>query len=219
MTTIEAIVNLREIVNRGNSSDNIEIDTPRAINLLNIAQLKFLKKTIENKSNEDVRRIQTFLISQKVLKLSKRENAVSFRLPKNYFELANVFPKGKKGKCVDALLATEVKAENIHQLLFDENNQPSFYWRETFYTVKNNTISVYTDDFDIVDVDLLYYRQPKKIDLKGYTNIEGNQSTDSNPEWDDYSLIKIIEIAAKDFNINVENLQRFQIDTQRIITK
>lgn len=219
MTAIEAIVQLRETVNRGNTSDNIDVDIPRAISLLNSAQLKFLKRTIENKNNEDVRRVQTFLETARLKNPSKRNNVVSFNLPENYFEFSNILTKAKKGNCKDSLLLWEVKSENINELLTDINNKPSFYWRESFYSIGGKKVNIYVDDFEIEDVDLIYYRLPKKIDLKGYTNIEGNQSKTQDPEWDDYSIIKVIEIAAKDFNTNTDNLQRFQVDNQRIVNK
>jgi hypothetical protein len=218
MTTIEAILSLREIVNRSNTNDNISLDNIRAINLLNQAQLKYLKERIENKSDENIRRVQVFLKSSDLKSPKKRGDRVSFTLPSDYFEFSNVVPTGEKDKCKSKLLAWEAKSENINLLLEDENSKPSFYWGECFFTISNNTILFYTDGFDIPNIEMIYYRKPKKIDIEGYINIDGSQSKTSNPEWDDYSANRIIEIAAKDFNLNVDNLQRFQADNMRIKT-
>jgi hypothetical protein len=218
MTTIETILSLRELVNRGNTNDNISLDNIRAVNLLNQAQIKYLKERIENKNNEDVRRVQAFLTSSNLKLSSKKSKKVAFSLPTNYFEFSNVLPIASSGKCKDDILAWEAKSENINLLLSDDNNKPSFYWRECFFTISDNTILFYVDNFDITNVELVYYRKPKKIDIEGYINADGSSSKTISPEWDEYSLQRIIEIAAKDFNINTDNLQRFQVDNMRIKT-
>lgn len=219
MTSLEAYIQLKEIVNKSNVNDNIELDVPRAVILLNNAQIKFLKKTIENKNNENIRRVQHLLVSQNIKNPSKDKEVYTFKLPDNYFEFSNISPKAKKGGCVDRLLAWEIKAENVHELINDSNNEPSFYWRETFYNIRDNKVALYYKDFEILEVDILYYRLPRKIDVSGYITINNDNSVDSHPEWDDYSIQKILEIAAKDFNINTDNLQRFQVDQARIQIK
>ena len=57
-----------------------------------------------------------------------------------------------------------VEEQNSSILLRDELRKPNFEWAETFCTVVDNTIKVYTNnEFDVNEIKLLYYRQPTKI--------------------------------------------------------
>jgi hypothetical protein len=55
---------------------------------------------------------------------------------------------------------------NLNLLLKDKSKQPSFEWAETFATLIGNQVHVYTnEDFEIQEVNLIYYRQPVKIQV------------------------------------------------------
>ena len=69
---------------------------------------------------------------------------------------------------------------NLNQLLRDKAKKPSFEWAETFATLINNEVHIYTNnEFDISDAKLIYYRQPRQIQIQGcvdpYTNEESTQ--------------------------------------------
>lgn len=217
ITTLEAIVRLREKTNRNNIHDNIDIDNNRALQLLNESQYKYVRWILDSKNQEDIRRIQ-FLLQPKKLKESKTtSNSSSFSLPDDWFDTSQLEVSAKSGDCTDTIFTWEVKTQNIPELLADENNKPSFYYRETFYNLEDNSIKLYTDNFTIGGVNLIYYRYPNKIDIVGHRHIDGSEGVTSNPEWDEYSINKIIDIATKDFNINTENFNRIQADNSRIL--
>jgi hypothetical protein len=55
---------------------------------------------------------------------------------------------------------------NLRELLRDKSKQPSFEWGETFATLKGGYVNIYTNgEFDIEAADLIYYRQPIKIQI------------------------------------------------------
>ena len=57
---------------------------------------------------------------------------------------------------------------NLNLLLRDKAKRPDFEWAETFATLKGGDVNVYTNnEFDIERIDLIYYRQPIKIQVQG----------------------------------------------------
>jgi hypothetical protein len=57
---------------------------------------------------------------------------------------------------------------NVDEYLRDYSKKPSFDWAETFATVTGNKIKVYTNnDFEVEEATLIYYRQPRKIQILG----------------------------------------------------
>lgn len=216
-TTLDAILKLRERLNKNNINDNIASDKPRAISILNESQLKYLRHVLDNKNKEIIREVQ-FLLKNKSLSLDgKISGSVFYKLPTDLFDISYPKVTASSGKCRQDLFTWEVKSQNVPELLVDSNNKPSWYYRETFYHLENKKLRIYVDDFDVTKVMLNYYRYPKLIDISGYIKADETESSDSNPEWSDYSLDKIIDIAVRDYNINSENLQRFRVDNNRIV--
>ena len=61
--------------------------------------------------------------------------------------------------------------ENLNQLLRDKSKQPNFAWAETFATLSDDGINIYTNgEFEISESRLIYYRQPRLIQIQGCTN-------------------------------------------------
>ena len=112
-----------------------------------------------------------------------------------------------------------MKNENVHELLQDEYNKPSFKWRETFYSFADDMIVIYVDNFTISELFLTYYRYPKEVDMVGYVKEDGSYSVNIDPEWDDKVVERIIEFCVADFDINNDDLQRYQLDNVRKISK
>ena len=84
----------------------------------------------------------------------------SFLLPDDYFDFANIRVVAKKGNCSDVIESHEEKAENLHILLNDINRKPSFFYRETFYLLNSDGITIYTgNDFNITSAQLDYYKK------------------------------------------------------------
>ena len=70
-----------------------------------------------------------------------------------------------------------VEEANLNLLLRDDSKKPSFEWAETFATLIDNQVNIYTNgEFNIESSDLIYYRQPRKIQIQGcvdpYTTLE-----------------------------------------------
>lgn len=220
MTSEEVFVELLEKVNKNSANDNISFDKPRLKLAVNTAQNKFLEKIIEKRNSSESVYIEKFLIPNVDLKEAKKtKESQYFALPIDFFNFVDLAGVASSGSCKDAIKLWEAKPHNVNELLFDANNKPSFYFRETFYYIADEKIRVFRDDFLIDSLALTYYRYPRVIDIEGYIDANGIHSSTIHPEWDDKSMERIIAIAAKDLNVNTENLQTYQIDNNQINSK
>jgi hypothetical protein len=199
------------------TNDNIATDNLRFSLLYNESQNKFLTLHLQNRKSDDVRYIQNFLVLDKnIPSSSKTQDKTDFKLPDDYFDLADARAKAKKGSCSDTIYLFEVRTENLSEILQDEFHKPSFEWREAPFTVNSNLLSIYTNkEFEILNLLLNYYRYPSQLTLVNEENPESGFSTQSKVEWDDKSLDDIISLMVFNNDIN-ENNPRYQLQTIRI---
>lgn len=207
-------------VNKNYINDNISVDKGRFVIIFNEAQNKYSDWLISQNNTSLIRNIKKLKVDG--LELSKKashEDIDSFKLPLNFFRFINVRAIAKKNSCSDFLdVLFEVKNENVHELYNDHNNEPSFDYRESFYTFGEDSINVYKKDFEITNVSLTYYRYPLPVDIAGYYKLDNSVSKDIDSEFSDDIVDKILDICVKDFNVNSDNLERYQIDNNEIIS-
>lgn len=208
---------LLEKSNKNFSNGTIALDRARAVFLFNEEQNKYVEWALQKKNNTGVDDIQ-LLLSTKSLKLKESGSDFStFKLPDDFFSFTNIKVIASGGQCSSVKIQPiQAKPENIHELLFDEDNKPSLKYRETLYTLENNTINVYKDDFHIDSVTLKYYRYPKQFNVEGYITEDNTHSFNSDPEFDDKVIDRIISMCTTSFDINNENLNKLQFDINRV---
>jgi hypothetical protein len=202
---------------KNGTNDSITTDNYRICLLFNESQNKFLTLHLQNRGIDDVRYIQNFLVlDKKIPYSSKSESKYDFKLPENYFDLADVRSNAQKDKCSDLINLFELRTENINEVLSDEYTKPSFEWREALYTVNSNNLSIHTDkSFKVSEILLNYYRYPKQLKLLNEQDPESGFDTNSLIEWDDKSLDDIISLMVFNSDIN-ENNPAYQLQTLRI---
>jgi hypothetical protein len=217
MALIKQILDRYDVKAEKNATnDGIATDPLRKCLLFNEAQNKFLTLHLQNRGIDDVRYIQKFLILDKRIPYSsKTQDKYNFDLPEKYFDLADVRAKAKKDKCQDLISCFEIQTENLTEVLQDEFQKPSFEWREAPYTVNSDKLSIYTDNFEIPEILLNYYRYPNQIRLVNEFNPESDFDETLPIEWDDKSLDDIISLMVFNLDINESN-PRFQLQTLRI---
>jgi|TARA_R110000782_G_scaffold184197_3_gene274426 hypothetical protein len=199
-------------------NDGLAVDRLRFCLLFNEAQNKFQTLHLQNRGVDDVRYIQKFLVlKHKVPYSSKSIDGLlyNFKTPKDYFDLADVSARAKKGKCSATINLVEIRTENKTEKLQDEFCKPSFEWEEAPYTVNSDLLSVYVSDFTISDILLDYYRYPNQIGLIDENNPESNFNEGLPVEWDEKALDDIISLMVFSFDINNNN-PRYQLQTLRI---
>ena len=208
-------------VNKNSTNDNVIADKGRFVEIFNEAQNRYMEWILEKRNEDDIRYIQKLRTPDKKLKKGRTIlNHCDFELPEDYFEFDNLQVFGAGDGCKeDKIHVFEAKQENVEELLCDEANKPSFPYRETFYTITDDHVNVYFEDFSISKVYLTYYRCPVQIDIEGYIRHDGTQSTNINSEWDDRVINRILNAATQQFHLNSDNLQRIQFDKDSIFSK
>ncbi len=197
-------------------NDGITTDNKRFCIAYNEAENKFMTLHLQNRGIDDVRYIQKFLVlDKKIPYTSKALDRYNFKLPDDYFDLADLRAKAQKKDCIDFISCVEIQTENLTEMMSDEFNKPSFEWRETLYTINSDTVSIYVDDFKINEIFLNYYRYPQQLKLIDEDNPESDIDSTIEIEWDDKSLDDIITLMVFNLDIN-ENSPRYQLQTLRI---
>lgn len=201
---------------KNGTNDNITTDNYRFCLNFNESQNKYLTLQLQNRGIDDVRYIQKFLKLDEIISSPiTSENKSIFKLPKNYFDLSSVRIKAKKNNCqVIINNVFEVKTENINEVLLNEYLKPSFDWRRAPYTINNDNLSVYINNFKVEELLLNYYRYPNKLELESENDPE-SKIINTEIEWDDKSLDDIISLMVFNLDINEEN-SRYQLNTLRI---
>lgn len=208
---------LLEKNNKNFINGDIVLDRGRAVFLFNEEQNKFVEWSLHKKNSFNVEDIQILLNTDKLTIKDSGSNYTSFKLPDDFFSFVNVEVKASAKGCPSVnIMPIQAKPENIHELLFDENNKPSFKYRETLYTIENNTIKVFREDFSIDSIILKYYRYPKQFNVEGYIMEDNTPSSNSDPEFDDKIVDRIISMCSTSFDINNDNLNKVQFDINRV---
>jgi hypothetical protein len=142
-------------------------------------------------------------------------------LPTDYLEWKRISVKATNNCCPDPKLMVVYQTEdaNVPTLLRDVNKRPDFQWGETFCTLKNNKVQVYTNgDFNISSAILTYYRQPTKIQIANcidpYTGVAS--AADVECEFKDDLVELFIDEAAKIIAGDIEAMNQFQRNSQSV---
>lgn len=198
------------------TTDKLSTDKGRFALKYNIAQNKIIEWFIENNSTDENRYLQSIKIPKEELdKGSLEEDYTSFSLPKNYFDFINLKVLGSKDNCKNQRFKSrEIKGENVDNYYTDINLDPSFKYRETFYTIANDSVQVYKKDFDVESVEMSYYRYPVQIELQNPDNPESNFK-DGQLEFDDKLINRIIfmTVALHELSSDDPKYQAFKQET------
>lgn len=196
------------------------MDEARFIQLFNDEQDRLVRHIIDKKNEDEIRYIQKLLVnSEPSSSIRDIENPKStlFALPDNMFAFSNVSGVFQQGECeATDFNMWEAKNENIHELLADEYNKPDFDFRETFYTIGEDGLRVYLDDFTCSEVYITYYRYPIRVDIEGYIKADGSSSTTVDPELDDKLVEQVLNMVEKQFALNESEYTRYQLDSNNV---
>ena len=166
----------------------------------------------DEQSTRRIDDLQVLLITQP-LTVSNQQLFYSGELPQNYLQWKRVDAYAKNSCCEDRRMVIYLAEEgNLNQLLRDDAKKPSFEWAETFATLKNNNVNIYTNDaFDISSAQLTYYRQPTHIEVKGCVDPYTGVTTPANVqcEFKDDIIEVIIDEAASILAGDIESGNQF----------
>lgn len=204
MTVEKTFQKYLEKVEKNGINDNIATDRGKFVNLYNEHQNRYIEWLLDRKGDDDVRYIQKLLIpDKKINPEGKTPEFFKFKLPLNYFDFSNVYAKASKGECkLQKLDLFEIKEENKNLILQDEFNNPSFFYRESPFTINSEALNVFYTDFTIDNIYLSYYRYPKQISLISPDDPESKFDETKGIEFDDKLVDRIITLCAGGFSLN-----------------
>jgi hypothetical protein len=142
-------------------------------------------------------------------------------LPENYFEWKRLSVDAKDECCKDTRKMVVYLAEqaNLDQLLRDKNKKPDFSWGETFCTLQNNSVRVYTNnEFTVETATLTFYRQPRLIQITGCTDpyTQVLSVVDVESEFKDDIVELLIDETAKILAGDIESFNQQQIAEKEV---
>lgn len=127
-----------------------------------------------------------------------------------------------KGQCSDKVIYVNkdlVKHSDVISLLINTNYAPSFEYEETFSTIAQFNLSIYTDGtFTPKTIYVGYIRYPEKIDYPGYIKLDGTASSHSDCELPEYLEDELLNLTIQELAMDTENMPAVQFTQERIKT-
>ena len=214
-------IKMKQRLNKLDSNDYDNIECWQIVESFNKAQVEWTRRQlhginlVKEGDEQSTRRkddlqilLQTFNLG-----LVNKEYYYTSVLPVEYLQWKRVDVYAQK-ECCDKRRMTVYLAEegNLNQLLRDKSKQPNFEWAETFATLKGGNVNVYTNgEFAIQQADLVYYRQPIKIQINGcvdpYTSIQSTAEVEC--EFKDDIIELIIDEAVSILAGDIESGNQF----------
>jgi len=215
------VIKMKQRLNKLDSNDYDNIECWQIVESFNKAQVEWVRRQLHGGNQykegdeQSTRRKDDLQLLLKNFSLSLLVNTYYYSapLPQDYLQWKRTDVFAKK-ECCDNRRMTVYFAEegNLQQLLNDKLKQPNFEWAETFATLIGNTIHIYTNnEFNIVSADLIYYRQPIKIQIEDcidpYTSVVS--TTNVQCEFKDDIIELLIDEAVSIIAGDIESNSQF----------
>lgn len=227
-------IKIQQRLNKLASQDYDNIPCWQIVESFNKAQIEWCRRQVIGRNLEKAGAEQTLrkiddlgqiLTYKSMTFVPSKEFVFTEKIPVDYLDFNRVELTAKSeccptGKKITVYLGEETNADIY---LKDDMRNPNFEWGETFCTVVDNKLKIYTaDKFTVTDVKLFYYRQPVKIQINGCGNpyAGGVSTTDVECEFRDDIVEILIDAAAailagdiESFNQYTRNSQNSEVNT------
>lgn len=219
-------IKIKQRLNKLDSQDYDNIECWQVVESFNKAQVEWSRRQlhginiVKEGDEQSTRRkddLQVLLTSQPVNTFPK-DIYYFANIPTDYLQWKRVDVYAKKGCCEKRRMTVYLAEEgNLNVLLRDKAKQPNFEWAETFATLINDTVHVYTNnEFEVQNASLTYYRQPRKIQITGcidpYTGVESTVEVES--EFKDDIIELIIDEAVSILAGDIESGNQFSRNSE-----
>jgi hypothetical protein len=223
-STIE--IKIKQRLNKLDSQDYDNIECWQIVEAFNKAQVEWARRQLHGinlvKEGDEgsTRRKDDLqvLLNRDSLILSDKEYYYFANLPQDYLQWKRVDVYAKQECCEKRRMTVYFAQEgDLNVLLRDKGKQPSFEWGETFATLIGNTTHIYTNnEFEIQSADIIYYRQPIKIQIQGcvdpYTSVQSTQNVEC--EFKDDIIEVIIDETVSILAGDIESGNQFSRGTE-----
>jgi len=218
-------IKIKQRLNKLDSQDYDNIECWQIVEAFNKAQVEWVRRQLhginivkegDEQSNRRKDDLQ-ILLKDVDLSIQSKEYYYKADIPVDYLQWKRVDAYAKKECCEKRRMTVYLAEEgNLNQLLKDKSKQPSFEWSETFATLISNKVHIYTNnEFELQTADLVYYRQPVKIQIKDCIDpYTGDLSLiNVNSEFKDDIVELIIDEAAAVLAGDIESVNQFSRGT------
>jgi hypothetical protein len=207
-------------VNKNNTGANIALDKPRFVLLFNECKNRWVERNLKNKDSILIDNLYQTVASVEILNSKSAESYIDFVLPDNFYQHIGSYCLAERRNCRRTIYCREVKNQNKQILKFDVNQRPNFDYEWTFCSVQKDVLRIYRTDFDILKVNMEYYRVIPDIDIEGYININGEPSKDIPLDIiADQYIDQIINLTAEEYMRNIQDSNGLQIGKDRTISE
>jgi hypothetical protein len=224
------LIKVKQRLNKLSSNDYDNIEPWAIIEAFNKGQVDWCRRNLHGTNvdkegdEQSTRRIDDLqvLLGSVLLNMNNKQTYYeSTNFPSNYLQWKRISTKAKSDCCPDpkSMIVYLGEIANVDILLRDKNKNPNFQWSETFATISNNQIQVYTNqEFDIVQTYLHFYRQPRHIEIAGvvdpYTGLVA--PVDVTSEFKDDLIELFIDEAVKIIAGDIESMTQYQRMSQSV---
>ncbi len=230
MLNLTLQIKVKQRLNKLDSQDYDNIECWQIIEAFNRGQIMWCRRQLvgtnilkqgDEQSKRRIDDLQILLNSQPVQMIKYDTYYESLNeLPENYMEFKRIDVYGTSECCKDPkpIVVYLVEEANIPILLRDKLKQPNFEWGETFGTLINNKIRIYTNnEFYIDNINLYYYRKPINIQITNCTDpYTGLISTgDVECEFKDDITEVLISEACKIISGDIESSNQYIMSNQQ----
>lgn len=223
------ILKIKQRLNKLSSNDYDNIEPWAMIEAFNKGQVEWCRRNLHGNNAKQEgdegskRRIDDLqvLLTEYPVTLANKQIYFEATLPEDYFEWKRIQANAKDDCCPKPRRMVVYLAEegNVDELLRDKNKQPSFDWAETFCTLKNGLVRIYTDGkFVVEDTILSYYRQPRKIQILGVIDPYTLQTSTAEvqSEFKDDIVELFVDEAVQIMAYDIENFNQAQRSSQSV---
>jgi len=219
---------VKQRLNKLDSQDYDNLECWHIIEAFNKSMIEWTRRQIMGRNlsqegaEQTVRKVddlQNLLQPVQLTSINAGEYYESESLPADYLEYHKIDIYATQDCCTDPkkMIVYLVEEANSSILLRDELRKPNFEWAETFCTIVNNKIRIYTNnDFKISKVTLLYFRKPTNIQIVGcgdpYTGLVSTNNVEC--EFRDDITEILIDGAAAIIAGDIESFNQYQREQQ-----
>lgn len=220
---------VKQRLNKLDSQDYDNIQCWQVIEAYNKAAMAWVRRQIQGINalqvgdEETTTKIDDLQVLLKTEILELEDKGMYFEsqpLPPDYLGFKRIDAKASRECCKNSVILRiyPVEEVNVPILYEDALTEPSFIWGETFCTIVGNRIRIYKkDDWEIKDPILMYYKQPRFIQIENcvdpYTGLVSTGNVESEFKIDITELI--IDDAVSILSDDIESQMQSQLSRER----
>jgi hypothetical protein len=219
-------IKIKQRLNKLDSQDYDNLECWQIVESFNKAQVEWARRQLHGinlvkEGDEGSTRRKDdlqILMETFALDIANKDYYYDGLIPDDYLQWKRVDIFANKDCCEKRPMMVYLAEEaNLRELLRDKSKQPNFEWGETFATLKGGYVNMYTNgEFNIESADLIYYRQPIKIQILNcvdpYTNVISTQEVQC--EFKDDIIELLIDEAASILAGDIESVNQFSRGTE-----